>query len=360
MMSSAFAGAGSRSSPLAVRGWVAMVCGGLAGLGLACEGASAAERVRVGWVPAMVSSPLMIAREKGYFRDAGIDLELESVTTATDAMAHVGTNRMQVLEGGVQANFFNAVAAKYPIVIAGDRASTPLGHLVMVRPDLKNEIKSLKDLKGRTISIAGAGSIIAYEMDKLLQTVGLSLKDTNIKILPIPQLPVAFANKAIDAADVYAPMTHQLEQQGIATRLVDPDDILTDMVVAVSIVNTDWAREKPAAAEAFFLALMRGTRDYCQAYHGGRNRQEVIEILMRTGIEKRPEILALPWPSRKATGLVSAAAITEVLDWYRANGFVKGDVPRDRLVDNRWMEAANAKLGPFVLENAASRIPGCR
>ena len=163
--------------------------------------ASADEKVKVGWVPAMVSSPLMIAKEKGYFTAAGIELELESVTTATDAMAHVGTNRMQVLEGGVQANFFNAIAAKYPIVIAGDRASTPLGHLVMIRPDLKDEIKSLKDLKGRTISLAGAGSIIAYEMDKLLQTAGLSLKDTTVKVMPIPQLPVAFANKVIDAAD---------------------------------------------------------------------------------------------------------------------------------------------------------------
>ncbi|CAN0224925.1 unnamed protein product, partial [Phaeothamnion confervicola] len=251
------------------------------GLLLAVPPLAAAEKVRVGWVPAMVSSPIMIAREKGYFTAAGIDLELESVTTATDAMAHVGTNRMQVLEGGVQANYFNALASKYPIVIAGDRASTPLGHLVMIRPELKDEIKSLKDLKGRTISIAGAGSIIAYEMDRLLQTVGLTLKDTNVKVLPIPQLPVAFANKVIDAADIYAPMTHQLEQQKIAIRLVDPDDILKNLVAAVSIINTDWVREKPAAAEAFFYALMRGTRDYCQAYHGGKNRQEVVEILMR-------------------------------------------------------------------------------
>lgn len=328
--------------------------------GLAGGGAVAQEKVRVGWVPAMVSSPLLIAREKGYFKQAGIDLELESVTTATDAMAHVGTNRMQVLEGGVQANFFNALVSKYPIVIAGDRASTPLGHLVMIRPDLKDEIKSLKDLKGRTISIAGAGSIIAYEMDKLLRTVGLTLADTNVKVLPIPQLPVAFANKVIDAADVYAPMTHQLEQQKIAVRLVDPDDVLTNMVVAVSIINTDWAREKPAAAHAFFLALMRGTRDYCQAYHGGRNRPEIIDILMRTGIEKRPEILALPWPSRRATGFVDPAAITDVYEWYKANGFVKGELARDRFVDNRYVEAATAKLGPFVIENSDSKVPGCR
>ena len=326
----------------------------------ACGQAIAAEKLRVGWVPAMVSSPLMIAREKGYFKDAGIDLELESVTTATDAMAHVGTNRMQVLEGGVQANYFNALAAKYPIIIAGDRASTPLGHLVMIRPDLKDEIKSLKDLKGRNISIAGAGSIIAYEMDKLLQTVGLSLKDTNVKVLPVPQLPVAFVNKVIDAADVYAPMTHQLEQQKIAVRLVDPDDVLTNMVVAVSIINLDWAKEKPDVVRAFFTALLKGTREYCQAYHGGSNRAEVIDIIMRTGIEKRPEILALPWPSRRATGLVDPAAIGEVLDWYRANGFVKGEVPRDRLVDNSYIEAANAALGPFRMEKADSKVPGCR
>lgn len=322
--------------------------------------AAAAERVRVGWVPAMVSTPILVAREKGYFKAAGIDLELESVTTATDAMAHVGTNRMQVLEGGVQANYFNALASKYPIIIAADRASTPLGHLVMIRPDLKDEIKGLKDLKGRTISIAGAGSIIAYEMDKLLRTVGLSLKDTNVKVLPVPQLPVAFANKVIDAADVYAPMTHQLEQQKIAVRLMDPDDVLTNMVVAVSIINTDWARDKPEAAGNFFLALLRGVRDYCQAYHGGSNRKEIIEIIMRTGIEKRPEILALPWPSRRATGLVDPAAIAEVHDWYRANGFVKGEVARDRLVDNRFVEAANVKLGPFRIENAASQLAGCR
>jgi NitT/TauT family transport system substrate-binding protein len=327
-------------------------------LGAAAAGAQ--ERVRVGWVPAMVSSPIMIAREKGYFKAEGIDLELESVTTATDAMAHVGTNRLQVLEGGVQANYFNALASKFPIIIAGDRASSPLGHLVMIRPDLKDEIRSLKDLKGRTISIAGAGSIIAYEMDKMLQTVGLSLKDTTVKVLPIPQLPVAFANKVIDAADIYAPMTHQLEQQKLAVRLVDPDDVLKNMVVAVSIINTDWARDKPAVVRGFFLALMRGARDYCQAYHGGPNRQEVLDILMRTGIEKRADILALQWPSRRPDGHVDAEAIANVLDWYRANGFVKGEVARDRLVDNTYVNAATARLGPFRLENTASKLPGCR
>jgi NitT/TauT family transport system substrate-binding protein len=334
------------------------------GLSAAClanaDTARAAETVRVGWVPAMVSTPIMLAIEKGYFAKEGITVVLDRVTTATDAMAHVGTNRLQVLEGGVQANFFNAIAAKYPIVIASDRASTPLGHLVMVRADLKDTIKSLKDVKGRIVGVAGTGSIIAYEMDRMLQTVGLSLKDNEVKVIPVPQLPVAFANKVIDVADVYAPMTYQLQQRGIAAKLVDPDDVLSDMVVAVSIINTDWAKQKPEVARGYFVALMRGTRDYCQAYHGGKNREEVIGVIMRAGIEKRREILDLPWPSRRATGLVEPAAIQRVLDWYRTHGFVKGDVPGDRLVDNQFVRHANDALGPFKLDNPSSGRAGCR
>ena len=322
--------------------------------------ARAAEKVKVGWVPALVSSPIMIAVENGYFKAEGLDVELESVATATDAMATLGTNRIQVLEGGVQANFFNAIASKYPIVIAGDRASSPLGHLVMIRPDLKDQIKTLADLKGRTLGVAGQGSIIGYEMDKLLRSAGLSLKDTNVKIIPFPQIAVAFVNKVIDAADVYAPLTNQLEQQKIAVKLMDPDDVLDNMVVAVSMINTDWAKAKPAIVKAFFVALGRGTRDYCQAYHGGKGRAEVIDILVRTGIEKRLDILALPWPSRGASGLVDPAAILDVLDWYCEAGFVKGEVARDKLVDNTFVKHANDKLGPFTIENAASKVKGCQ
>jgi hypothetical protein len=50
----------------------------------------------------------------------------------------------------------------------------------------------------------------------------------------------------------------------------------------------------------------------------------------------------------------------DVYEWYKANGFVKGELARDRLVDNRYVEAATAKLGPFVIENSDSKLPGCR
>jgi hypothetical protein len=42
------------------------------------------------------------------------------------------------------------------------------------------------------------------------------------------------------------------------------------------------------------------------------------------------------------------------------NNFTRAKFPAERLVDNSYVDYANAKLGPFVLENKASPLAGCR
>jgi hypothetical protein len=46
--------------------------------------------------------------------------------------------------------------------------------------------------------------------------------------------------------------------------------------------------------------------------------------------------------------------------WFARNKFIGAQVPADRLVDARYAEYAAQKLGPFVLENKASQLAGCR
>ena len=54
-----------------------------------------------------------------------------------------------IVAGGISAGYFNALEKNLPIIIAVDRVSTPIGHNLMLRPDLKDTVKSLKDLKGK-------------------------------------------------------------------------------------------------------------------------------------------------------------------------------------------------------------------
>ena len=328
-------------------------------LAIMSASARAQETVRVAWVKALVSAPLMIAREKGYFKQEGLDVEFELVGTAANLMPMLATGRIQVLEGGLQANIFGAISQGLPIIIAGDRASEPTGHFLLMRPELRGAVKGIADLKGRSIAAGATASIFYYEMDRLLGTVGLSIKDVEMKNVPITQLGAAFRNGAADAGLAYTPFTHLLPAQNLAVQLLPVDDVLKKITTAVTLINTDWTRQKPEVARRFFLGLARGIRDFCQAYHHGSNRAEVQAILTRTEVVDDPELFKYFWGSRRASGEADVDPIVDVYDWYVKQGAVGGGIARERLVDNSFARAATARLGPFVRENKNDRTPGC-
>ena len=57
------------------------------------------QTVRVGQVRSLASLATMVAIEKGYFRAAGIKVEVDDLDTSTDSLAVVAQNRYQIVEG---------------------------------------------------------------------------------------------------------------------------------------------------------------------------------------------------------------------------------------------------------------------
>ena len=89
------------------------------------------------------------------------------------------------------------------------------------------------------------------------------------------------------------PFASQIEEQGLGFVFADPDDFVTPhpMTIAVNFINTDWAAKNPELVKKFFVAYLRGVRDYCQAYHGGPNRNEVIDLWSAPGSSGGREML---------------------------------------------------------------------
>jgi hypothetical protein len=46
--------------------------------------------------------------------------------------------------------------------------------------------------------------------------------------------------------------------------------------------------------------------------------------------------------------------------WYVRNKFVGVPAPAERVLDLSYIEAAIERLPPFAVENADSKLPGCR
>jgi NitT/TauT family transport system substrate-binding protein len=336
----------------------------LAGALLACGVAQAQEAVvRIGMARSVSNGAELIAIEKGYFKDVGIKVEIEDIDTSANTIALLAQNRLQIVAGGISAGYFNALEKGLPVTIIADRVSTPIGHNLMLRPDLKDQVKSLADLKGKIVASNGAGSVSTYEVGKMLETAGLKISDVDVKVFPFTQMALAFTNKAIDAAIVIPPFVSQFLDQGHAVAFAAPDDLVqpSPMTIAVIMVNTDWAAKNPDVLRNYYTAYLRGVRDYCNAYHGAPIKDEIIAALIKHGSERRPELLhKYPWPARSPNGSVNIASMLDMQDWYVANKLTNAKLPPEKLIDLSYADYANGKLGPFVLAKADSKLPGCR
>ena len=337
----------------------------LATLGAVLAPAADAQEVtvKVGAVRSISTVAILWASEKGYFKEYGIKVSMDTLDTAANSIALLAQNQLQLVEGGISAGYFNALEKNLPVTMVVDRVSSPLGHNLMLRPDLKGQITQLRQLKGKTIATNGQGAVSTYEVGKLLESDGLTINDVDIKVIPFTQYAVAFNNKAIDAAITIPPFTAQLLDGGHAVNFKDPDDTVKPhpLTIAVSMINTDFAKANRDLMRNYYFAYLRAIRDYCQAYHGGSTRQALIDLAIRTGTETRPELLhKYPWPARSPNGEINVDSMLDMQAWYIKSKMSNSAFPADRIVDKSYVEYARQKLGPFVLENKASLLAGCR
>ena len=110
-----------------------------------------------------------------------------------------------------------------------------------------------------------------------------------------------------------------------------------------------------------FIAIARGTRDYCQAYHHGPNRPEVLDIMVKNKIVADRELLdRMDWQARSPDGAFNLDSVDSVQTFFKQEAIINKTAPRERLVDGSFAQAAAQELGPFRLANAASELQGCR
>jgi len=319
--------------------------------------------IKIGLVKSISNAANLWAIEKGWMKEAGIKLVVEDLDTSANVLALLAQNQLQIIEGGISAGYFNGLEKNLPITIVMDRVSSPLGHNLMLRPDLKGQITQLKQLKGKVIASNGAGSVSTYEVGKMLETEGLTINDVDVKVLPFTQMALAFTNKAIDAAIVIPPFTSQFLDQGHAVAFKDPDDLVKPhpMTIAVSMINTDWAKANDGVVRAYYAAYLRGVRAYCNAYHGGKDRAAMIDLMIKSGTENRPQLLHnYPWPARNPNGMINTDSMLDMQSWYVKSKMSAQQFPLERLVQTTYIREAVEKNGPFTLENKDSKREGCR
>ncbi len=137
----------------------------------------AAEKLTVllDWFINPDHAPLIVAREKGFFKEAGLEVELIAPADPSMPPKLVAAGKAD-LAISYQPQLHVQVAAGLPLVRIATLVATPLNSLVVLRD---GPVKTIADLKGRKVGFSVGGFEDAL-LGAMLAKHGLGLKDVTL------------------------------------------------------------------------------------------------------------------------------------------------------------------------------------
>ena len=312
------------------------------------------QDVSIGITPAMSTAGLFIAYEKGYFKEQGINLVMKQIPRAGAQMIpFLATGQLMVGCGNLNAGLYNAIANDIPLKVVADKGTVMPKHgylaLIVRKEHLDSgRYKDLKDLKGMTIALTARGVSQEIVVEKYLHKAGLTLDDVKFVKLSWADMNIALSNGAIDATIQVEPLVARAVEKGIAVRVMGDDEVYPNQQSAVIMYSPVFIEKQPELAKAFMVAYVKGMRDYNDAFEKNKNREDVIQILMKhTKVKDRETYDKVAAVGLHHDGLLNVATMKQDAQWLHQKGYVKLQPDVDNIADLSYVEHAVEQLGPY-------------
>ncbi len=255
------------------------LCATLAALAAAIASAQAQTKVVLGTAKdPNLGSQLVIAREKGYFKDAGLDAEIKYFPSGGDlAAAFVGGSVQMGSAGATPVTILRA--RPYPVVIVARISDNSGAQQVIV----KQNIKTLNDLAGKKMAVMrGTGSEALF--NAVVKAYGFDPGKVEIVNMAPAEMVQAFTRGAVDAISVWEPHATNARKAGNGKALVTatrsfipgregPNRIHGEQ--AVLFTSQSFVKEQPATVRAVLGVLQKATEFI------DKNKPEAIAILAK-------------------------------------------------------------------------------
>jgi NitT/TauT family transport system substrate-binding protein len=306
-------------------------------------------KAKIGVLRLSSSAPVFIAQDKGYFREAGLDIELKFFDAAQPIAVATTSGDVDFGITAFTAGLYNLAGKGTLKVIGGmsrEKAGYPLIGYFASNNAYAAGLKMPKDLAGKRIAVTQVGSSFHYSIGLLADKHGFRLAD--VKIVPLQSLSNAAAalrGETVDAALLPVSTARKLMDDGGAKLLGWVGDETPWQLGAV------FASPKTLANKALVTKLLdvleRADREYHDVILASvKDGNAAINDRTRPLLEIIAKYTNLPVEQVvgncayiDASGKLDVKNVDNQIKWLQEQGFVDKGFGADAIIDKDFVRA---------------------
>jgi NitT/TauT family transport system substrate-binding protein len=306
-------------------------------------------KAKVGVLRLSSSAPVFIAQDRGYFREAGLDVELKFFDAAQPIAVATTSGDIDFGVTAFTAGLYNLAGKGTLKVIGGmsrEKAGYPLIGYFASNVAYAGGLKTPKDLAGKRIAVTQVGSSFHYSLGLLADKYGFKLAD--VKIVPLQSLSNAAAalkGETVDAALLPVSTARKLMDDGGAKFLGWVGDETPWQLGAVFASPKTLANK--VLVTRFLAVLVRADREYhdviLASVKDGKaaiNEQtkpllEIIAKYTNLPVEQVVGNCAYIDPD----GRLDVGDVDNQIKWLQEQGFVDKGFGVDAIIDKDFVKA---------------------
>jgi NitT/TauT family transport system substrate-binding protein len=306
-------------------------------------------KAKIGVLRLSSSAPVFIAQDKGYFREAGLDVELKFFDAAQPVAVATTSGDVDFGITAFTAGLYNLAGKGTLKVIGGmsrEKAGYPLIGYFASNNAYAAGLKTPKDLAGKRIAVTQVGSSFHYSLGLLADKYGFKLAD--VKIVPLQSLSNAAAalkGETVDAALLPVSTARKLMDSGGAKLLGWVGDETPWQLGAV------FASPKTLANKALVTKLIgvlaRADREYHDVILASvKEGKAAINDKTRPLLEIIAKYTNLPVEQVvgncayiDADGKLDVKNVDNQIKWLQEQGFVDKGFDADAIIDKAYVKA---------------------
>lgn len=225
---------------------------------IGCQKSNEHPKYRIALGPWVGFGPLYLARDKGFFKEQGIEVDLIVLTGVAERNSALKSGKLDALAAPVDYFALSAGNGVPAVIVMAIDESVGGDGIVA-----KKSVKSFADLRGKKVA-AQKGLPSDFFLRALLQQNGMDVKDIDYIDMETAQAGAAFLAGDLDAAVVWEPWLTKAKEQGKGHILASTRDY-RNLIVDCLAFSPTVVQTKPDDVQRIVNALLKAI-DYAKAH----------------------------------------------------------------------------------------------